>query len=117
MEVHNEKIQMKTLSGCMKKLHADGFTANFMVNDDTLKLKVIDGEREYGPEEVRITNFYRFEGESDPADTSILYAIETNDGVKGTLSDAYGVYADLEVTQFINEVEEIMKRTDPSKSV
>jgi hypothetical protein len=114
MEVHNEKTQMKTLSESMNKLHAEGFTANFMVEEG--KLKVIDTEKEYSPEDVKITNFYRFEGESDPADTSILYAIETNDAVKGIISDAYGVYADIEVSKFIDAVEEIMKRTKPSKT-
>lgn len=113
MEVHQEKIEMKTLSACMNKLQADGYTANFMVQNGNLK--VADQNTLYRPEQVKINNFYRFEGESDPADTSILYAIETDDGIKGLVSDAYGVYADQGVAKFINAVEEISKKTDPSK--
>lgn len=36
---------------------------------------------------------------------SILYAIETVDGTKGTLSDAYGLYADEQTGDFMKEVE------------
>jgi hypothetical protein len=53
----------------------------------------------------------RFEGASDPADNTILYVIETNDGIKGTLVDAYGSYADPKVTTFMEEVAEINKKT------
>jgi len=56
-------------------------------------------------------NFYRFEGSSDPADNSILFAIETSDGKHGTLVDAFGPYADTKVTSFIQQVEEINKKT------
>ena len=55
-------------------------------------------------------NFYRFEGESDPDDNAILYIIETNDGTKGTLVDAYGVYNDSRVSQFMKAVETIQKK-------
>jgi hypothetical protein len=114
MEVHNEKTEMKTLSSCMNRLQENGFTSNLMVKEG--KLHIIDTEKSYAPGEVRIANFYRFEGESDPADTSILYAIETYDGHKGIISDAYGVYADEGVSEFLQSVEEIMKRTDRSNN-
>jgi len=112
MEVHQEKIEMKTLSAVMNKLQADGYTANFIVQSGNLK--VADKSTLYRPEQVKIDNFYRFEGESDPADMSILYAIETDDGIKGVISDAYGTYADPGVSKFIAAVEEISKKTDPS---
>jgi hypothetical protein len=35
---------------------------------------------------------------------SILYAIETCDGVRGTLADAHGVYADPLATAFMDDV-------------
>lgn len=114
MEVHTEKTDMKTLSSCMNKLQSDGYDANFMVAEG--KLKLIDSEKVYDADEVRISNFYRFEGETDPSDMSILYVIETTDGMKGLISDAYGVYADPDISGFINAVEEIMKKTHPSKA-
>ncbi|MBC7383780.1 MAG: hypothetical protein H7296_12445 [Bacteroidia bacterium] len=111
--IENEKIEMKTMSACMNKLQADGFVSNFMIKVD--KLCVVDTDKCYRPEAVKIVNFYRFEGETDPSDSSILYAMETVDGLKGIIADAYGVYADREISKFMKEVEEIMKSTIPSK--
>ena len=41
---------------------------------------------------------------------TILYAIETSDGRKGVLIDAYGLYADDDTSSFMQEVE-IFKKT------
>ena len=49
-------------------------------------------------------NTHRFEGVSDPDDMSILYAIETRSGVRGTLADAFGAYADPRVGAFLRDV-------------
>lgn len=78
-------------------------------------MKSDDGDRVYSPHEVKIINFYRFEGESDPADMSILYAIETIDGERGVLVDAYGPYASRVTGDFIVEVEKIHKKVDRNK--
>jgi mannose/fructose-specific phosphotransferase system component IIA len=64
----------------------------------------------YKPDEVKIIDFYRFEGQSDPADNAIMYVIEANDGDKGTLIDAYGAYADENVNRFISKVKNINKQ-------
>jgi hypothetical protein len=40
---------------------------------------------------------------------AILYVIETADGAKGTISSAYGVYANEDVDQFILKVESLGK--------
>jgi hypothetical protein len=104
-----EKEEMKTLVSCMNSLHAKGYRENFVMEEKGLKS--MESEKIYQPEDIRITDFYRFEGESDPGDNSILYAIETSDGVKGTLTDAYGPYADARTNKFIGQVEEIMKKT------
>ena len=47
---------------------------------------------------------HRFEGESDPGDLAIVYAVECDDGSKGCLIDAYGVYADKEVGSFLQKI-------------
>jgi hypothetical protein len=46
------------------------------------------------PEDFTIDEYYRFEGNSDPDDNSIVYAISAKDGLKGVLVDAYGVYSE-----------------------
>ena len=109
-----EKVNLKTLASCMNTLYAEGFKENFMVNEN--RLTHASGERTYAPDEVKVLNFYRFEGESDPGDSAILYAIETSDGIKGTLSDAYGAYADDDVQKFMSQVIEMTKKTEHTAS-
>ncbi len=99
---------MNTLTSCVNKAVQDGYTDNFKVEQDSLHSS--KKEKNYAPDQISVKNFYRFEGQSDPADSSIMYVIETSDGVKGTLVDAYGAYADENVNKFIADVEEINKK-------
>ena len=46
------------------------------------------------PSEFEITEVYRFEGNSDPADEAVVYAIESGDGRKGVLVNGFGISAD-----------------------
>lgn len=46
------------------------------------------------PEDFEVENVYRFEGMTDPADSSVVYAIECNEGLKGVLVDTYAAFAD-----------------------
>ena len=109
------KTHMKTLVSCLNSLLASGFESQFKAVKEGLKS--LTTEKIFRPEEVKIVNFYRFEGESDPADNSILYALETSDGERGTLTDAYGPYSDTNVTKFIQEVEEIEKKVVKEKTL
>jgi hypothetical protein len=108
-----EKEEMKTMVSCLNSLLSKGYEAQFKVT--AAGLESLSTGKSYKPEEIRIPNFYRFEGESDPADNSILYAIETVDGEKGTLTDAYGPYNDAKVTRFIQQVEEVQKKVQKEK--
>lgn len=53
-------------------------------------------DKYYQPEDLKIIRTYRFEGESDPADSSVIYLIEANDGLIGYSMDSYGAYSDHE---------------------
>jgi hypothetical protein len=64
----------------------------------------MESAKVYKPEDLLIVNFYRYEGISDPEDNSILYVIETRDGAKGTLVDAYGAYSDPLIEKFMKQV-------------
>jgi hypothetical protein len=99
---------MTTLSECMENAVSKGFGVQFVVTEQGIA--IMDSENVYSPQEVRLHNFYRFEGESDPDDTAILYLIEMTDGTRGTLADAYGLYADERLTDFLKQVPEIHKR-------
>ena len=99
---------LKTLVDLHNKMMDDGYKEDFIMVDD--QLKCVSSEKLYSPNEVTIINFFRFEGQSDPDDSSIMYVIETNDGKKGTVIDAYGAYADPGISAFITEVENIQKK-------
>lgn len=48
---------------------------------------------DYQAADLKIIKTYRFEGESDPGDTSVIYLIQANDGQRGYILDAYGTYS------------------------
>lgn len=101
-------IEMPTLAQCVNKALKDGYTDSYKVVAKGLTTDTED--RYYNPQDVKIANFYRFEGYSDPMDNCILYLVETSDGRKGQLIDAYGAYADSKVSAFVHDVEDIQKK-------
>jgi hypothetical protein len=96
---------------CLDKIEEKGFTDEFQVLAPGALL-CLTNQKLYEANEVSVINFYRFEGVSNPDDMSIIYVIETCDGRKGTLIDAYGIYADETVGAFMNEVESFQKITE-----
>ncbi|WP_299250328.1 hypothetical protein [uncultured Cytophaga sp.] len=114
MEVNNSiGTEMKTLSALTTLLEKEGFNTTFQVDESGLKSFASD--RVYSPNEVCVSSFYRFEGESNPEDNSILYAIEAISGEKGLLIDAYGSQGDINISNFIVEVENIQKKVHTDK--
>lgn len=109
---NNTMPYMKSLSSCLNKMVEDGYSADFKATDEGLFR--LDTHKVYFPNDVKVVNFYRFEGPSNPEDNAILYVIETSDGVKGTLIDAYGTYSDPYVDRFIKNVDDIHKKV-PNK--
>ena len=84
------QTQMVTLSTILEKLRLkkmdnefrwtpEGFTAN--------------KGKAYKPEDLKIIKVFRFEGDSDPSDSSVFYIIEAKDGLVGYSIDAYGMYS------------------------
>jgi hypothetical protein len=104
---NNSMPFMKSLATCLNKMVKEGYTEDFQITEQGLES--LRKHSNYRPEQIQIVNFFRFEGESDPDDNAILYLIETNDGTKGTLIDAYGVYNDPKVSKFMKDVEIIKK--------
>lgn len=100
---------LKSLVECHNKMMEDGYVENFKIEDEVL-ICLSCNDKKYKPDEISIKNFFRFEGNSDPEDSSIMYVIETNDGKKGTIVDAYGAYSDPDTGSFINEVQRIQKK-------
>ncbi len=76
-----------TLSQAMNVLSSEGYTEDFKAEENFIK--ALYSKKEYLPENLKIDNFFRFEGMTDPSDQSELFAISTNDGKKGTLVMSY----------------------------
>ena len=105
--MNDEKEEMSSMVSVMADLTKSGFTTQFKVTEKGLTS--LSTQKNFKPHQIEVKHFYRFEGESDPDDSSIVYAIETKTGEKGTLVDSYGMYSDPLVAGFIKKVEEIKK--------
>jgi len=81
-----------TVSEAINDLKKRGYTIDFNLEFDcivchTTPVSLMPGEFE-------IVEVYRFEGNSDPADEAIVYAIESKHGEKGVLVNGFGISAD-----------------------
>lgn len=112
MENNDSVPHMKSLALCFNRMVLDGYDDDFKINEEGLQS--LKTQKVYKPEEVNVVNFFRFEGQSDPGDNSIMYVIETADGLKGTLVDAYAPYADTKISEFMDHVNKINKKTEKS---
>jgi hypothetical protein len=94
--------QYSTLSEAIEDLKKKGYTTNFRVNENGL-LEANRGKT-FESSEVKLAEFHRFEGMTDPGDSTILYALETSSGFKGTLVDSYGADASELTTEFMKKI-------------
>lgn len=81
------------LIDALRDLRARGFTYDFNPKPAYLECPALD--LVLHPEDFEVRETYRFESTSDADNNSVLYAIKSQDGVKGVLIDAYGPYASL----------------------
>ena len=84
-------------------LRARGYTSNFEFLHNAFQ--ALDSGRTFKAEELTIVEHHRFEGVSDPDDESIVYGIQCDDGTRGILVDAFGMYANPELETFLKHVE------------
>jgi hypothetical protein len=82
--------EMTTLSQIMEKLRIQKKDNEFRWCKDGFTM---NKGKFYQPDELEIIKVYRFEENSNPSDTSILYIIQAKDGLIGYSLDAYGVYS------------------------
>lgn len=84
-----------TVTEAMADLKARGYTIDFSILADQNHLVSSQTPIALSPDDFEIDAFYRFEGDSDPGDEMIVYAISsTNNDLKGLIVSAYGIHAD-----------------------
>lgn len=82
-----------TVTGALAGLKARGYTLDFNIAFD--KIKCDEHNVLLNPDEFEIVEVYRFEGNTNPSDEDVVYAIESKHGnLKGTMTSAFGLYAD-----------------------
>ena len=91
-----------SLAEAIQELKKRGFTANFEFLDQAFR--DVDSGRTFKADDLTIVEHYRFEGASDPDDMSVVYAIESDDGLKGIVADAFGLYANPDLGGFLEKV-------------
>jgi len=101
--MQTKPAQMTTLTSVLEKLRLRKEDNEFKMTENGF---TAGNNKFYNPEDLTIVKTYRFEGESDPADSSILYIIQANDHMRGYSLDAYGAYSnhDDQYDEFIRKV-------------
>ena len=80
---------METLSEAIERLRAAGYGADFVPTEDG-RLRCPACNSTHDPAEMHIDEQLRFEGESDPADMSLLVALTCDCGAKGLYTTQFG---------------------------
>lgn len=83
----NRPDQMTSLMQVMEKLRLEKKDNEFRWTPEGF---TAGRGKTYQPEDLKIIKTFRFEGESNPDDSSVLYLIEANDGMIGYTLDSYG---------------------------
>lgn len=86
-------ITYDTMIEAINGLAQRGYTHDFNLKAESILLKENNGHKEIN--DFNIIEHHRFEGVSDPGDLSEIYAIQTSTGLKGILTDGYGISSNL----------------------
>lgn len=79
-----------TVTEAVNGLKKREFTLDFNLQENCLVCQ----EHKFDVSEFEIVEVYRFEGNTDPADEAVVYAIQSaTGGLKGVLVNGYGVSA------------------------
>lgn len=91
-----------TVTEAVSGLKSRGYTIDFNLEKDCITCH--KSGLSLKPSDFEITEVYRFEGSSDPADEAVVYAIESKKGEKGILVNGFGVSADETDSELIGKL-------------
>src|SRR2546421_10093223 len=94
--------QYDTVSEAVDGLKERGYTIDFNLEVDNIICH--DTPVSLMPSEFEITEVHRFEGNSDPADEAVVFAIESKHGHKGVLVNGYGPSAEMLSEEMIEKL-------------
>ena len=83
-------ISYDTVSEAVNGLKQRGFSTDFNLAENC----IVCHAGKFDVNDFEIVEVYRFEGNSDPSDEAVVYAIESSTGLKGVLVGGYGISAE-----------------------
>lgn len=92
-----------TVVGAVEGLRSRGYSIDFNIAFD--KIVCNDNKHCLEPEDFDITEVHRFEGNTDPGDEDVVYAVESKAGdLKGIITSAFGMYAESASTEMLRKL-------------
>lgn len=94
-----------TVTEAMTELKKLGYTSDFSILD-TEEIRMCNlTSTTLSPNDFKIDHFYRFEGDTDPGDEMIVYAISSkNNLLKGIVINGYGMYANNAISAIVKKL-------------
>lgn len=105
-----KKYSYQTVSEAMNDLAKRGYTTDFSILVEEECLVCNHTSKQLSPKEFAIDETYRFEGNTDPGDEMIVFAISSRDhDIKGLVINAYGMYSDPSVSRIVAKLHQNLK--------
>lgn len=95
---------MKSLSQIMNEWRAEGYAGEIAI--DKNRTASIEGKK-LDKSKLRIDKHERFEGDSNPSDMSILFAISEEGKKLGLIVDSYDPKVESETSAFLKGLEDV----------
>ncbi|NUM32776.1 MAG: hemerythrin domain-containing protein [Bacteroidetes bacterium] len=95
----------ETVFEALTELHKKGYTLDFSILDEQDCIYCHNQNHSLSADEFVIDEIYRFEGDTDPGDEMIVYAISSSKhNLKGVLTNAYGIYSDSKNSKIVEKL-------------
>ena len=97
--MYNYDTVVEAINGLKQR----GYTIDFNLDQD--KITCTNKLHCLTPDQFEITEVHRFEGDTNPSDEDVVYAVESKDQkVKGVITSAFGSYADNVSTDLLKKL-------------
>ncbi|MGV9004997.1 hypothetical protein [Flavobacterium sp.] len=84
-----------SVSKALEELTQMGFTIDFNLQEDAI---------EQNPDNYEILYIYRYEGDSNPDDSAVVYGIKSIDGIKGVFVAGYSANSATHAAKVLSDI-------------
>ena len=91
-----------TLIDAIEGLQREGYNVNFIQKGGGLQYS--ENKKHYRPQEIQIKEYHRFREKSSTSNSSVIFALECNDGSKGVIISSFGTYADMDLLRILDKI-------------